>query len=342
MSLTRRTFLKGSVLIPTALPLLGTAAAGATDNHDSAGNEGTLKDGKKHNPIHPDGNLSPISIFSKALHFLHFEEMAETVAGMGFDGIDLTVRPEGHVLPENVERDLPEAIRIFKKYNLQVYSIVTTIRDAEDPLTERILATAGKLGIGHYRMDWIRYNDLIPVEQDLANIEKSLIKLSALNAKYKIYGGYQNHSGRLGNQTVFGGPVWDLGMILKKINSPWLGCQYDIYHATAEAVTSWPSGFRFITPHIRSIALKDFKWNQADGRKKEPVPMGKGLIDFAAYFRMLKQAGVNVPISIHCEYGEHGQGRNFINDRQRSSICEKSDEQLITHTGRVLPGIINQ
>ena len=33
--------------------------------------------------------------------------MAEVVAENGFDGADLTVRPGGQVLPENVEKDLP-------------------------------------------------------------------------------------------------------------------------------------------------------------------------------------------------------------------------------------------
>ena len=43
-----------------------------------------------------------IHIFSKHLQFLIYKDMAEAAAEMGFDGIDLTVRPNGHVLPERV------------------------------------------------------------------------------------------------------------------------------------------------------------------------------------------------------------------------------------------------
>jgi L-ribulose-5-phosphate 3-epimerase len=44
----------------------------------------------------------PVYIFSKHLQFLGYEDMAQAAAEIGFDGIDLTVRPGGHVPPETV------------------------------------------------------------------------------------------------------------------------------------------------------------------------------------------------------------------------------------------------
>ena len=55
-----------------------------------------------------------VSVFSKHLQFLNWEEMAQTAAAIGFDGIDLTVREGGHVLPERVEHDLPKAAEIIR------------------------------------------------------------------------------------------------------------------------------------------------------------------------------------------------------------------------------------
>ena len=53
----------------------------------------------------PMGNLvkSPweINLFSKHLHWANYEDMAKIVSEIGFDGIDLTVRPKGHVEPEH-------------------------------------------------------------------------------------------------------------------------------------------------------------------------------------------------------------------------------------------------
>ena len=49
--------------------------------------------------------------FTKHLPLTSYKELAGTLRSMGFPGADLTVRPRGHVLPENVGRDLPLPIR---------------------------------------------------------------------------------------------------------------------------------------------------------------------------------------------------------------------------------------
>ena len=49
-----------------------------------------------------------ISVFSKHFQWTNCREMAAIAKEVGFDGIDLTVREGGHVLPERVEADLPK------------------------------------------------------------------------------------------------------------------------------------------------------------------------------------------------------------------------------------------
>jgi hypothetical protein len=49
-------------------------------------------------------------VFSKCLQWLDYPGMAGITAEAGFDGVDLTVRAGGHVLPERVEEDLPKAV----------------------------------------------------------------------------------------------------------------------------------------------------------------------------------------------------------------------------------------
>src|ERR1700737_1624160 len=92
---SRRSFLKSSILAGTLFPL-------AFDNISSVLQDKT------------DTRLK-IYIFSKHLQFLNYKDMAEAAAEMGFDGVDLTLRPRGHVLPENVEMDLPKAVEAMHK-----------------------------------------------------------------------------------------------------------------------------------------------------------------------------------------------------------------------------------
>jgi len=68
-------------------------------------------------PEGPPTNLEPlkVSVFSKHLQFLNYRDLAEAAAEIGFDGIDLTVRPGGHVLPERVADDLPRAVEAIRQ-----------------------------------------------------------------------------------------------------------------------------------------------------------------------------------------------------------------------------------
>ena len=59
-----------------------------------------------------------IHLFSKHLQFLNYKDMSEAAKEMGFDGVDLTVRPKGHVLPERVTEDLPRATEAMKHFGL--------------------------------------------------------------------------------------------------------------------------------------------------------------------------------------------------------------------------------
>lgn len=78
------------------------------------------------------GIKHPVTIFSKHLQWLNYNDMAALAKKMGFDGVDLTVRPGGHVLPENAEKDLPRAVNAIRDKGLEVYSITTNITDPDD------------------------------------------------------------------------------------------------------------------------------------------------------------------------------------------------------------------
>ncbi|NMC38828.1 MAG: sugar phosphate isomerase/epimerase [Bacteroidales bacterium] len=326
MRTTRRAFLNKSFFAATGI------AAGLNQNiiiHDLPGFSG--KPALKSESA--DNDAFKISIFSKHLQWLDYEGMAKAIADMGFDGADLTVRPGGHVLPENVSTDLPKAVEALAKYGKKVYMITTSVIDADDPISEKVLKTASSLGIKHYRTGYLHYKDKNPVREDAALFEKQLARLAALNAKYSISGEYQNHSGNYGQGIYFGAPIWDLAAALEKINSPWLGSQYDVYHATVEGANAWSVGLRLISKYIRSADIKDFKWKENDGKVRSvTVPLGEGMVDFKTFFALLKEHSVSVPLSIHYEYplggAEHGDRKLTMSKEDVLAAMNKDLEML--------------
>lgn len=239
-----------------------------------------------------------INLFSKHLQFLGYEEMAEAAAMAGVDGVDLTVRPGGHVLPEKVEQDLPRAAKAIRDAGLELIMMTTAITDPDDPVTEKILGVASELGIRYYRTGWFRYDRSMAIMENVDLFRERITRLAVLNEKHGLHGAYQNHSG-----TWFGAPVWDLWQVIRDLDPQWTGCQYDIRHAVVEGARSWPLGLELLRDHIRCMVIKDFHWSREQGEWEiRNVPLGNGMVDFRAYFKMLRELDISGPISLHIEY----------------------------------------
>lgn len=239
-----------------------------------------------------------ICLFSKHLQWLNYEEMAATVSEIGFDGVDLTVRPGGHVLSENIQSDLPKAVSAIKKAGLKVPMMTTRITSSQDHDTEKILDTAAQLGMTHYRMGYLKYDHKLSIPQNLDIYRRSIEKLARLNEKYKIHGAYQNHDG-----SNVGSAVWDLWLLFKDLDPQWIGCQYDVRHATVEGGHSWQLAMRLLAEYIQSTVIKDCVWLNNKGKwNDQSVPLGEGMVDWDLYFKLLSELDISGPISLHYEY----------------------------------------
>lgn len=239
-----------------------------------------------------------ISFFSKQLHWLDCKDAFAAAAELGLDGLDLTVRPKGHVLPERAEEDLPRAAEAARANGLRLDTIVTAIASPDEPHAEKILRTAAKLGVRYYRTNWYKYEKDAPIEKSLAEIEARLRALAQLNKDCGIRGNVQNHAG-----AYFGAAIWDLWHVLRNINSEWIGSQYDIRHATVEGLGCWQLGLAAIMPHIQTLNFKDFAFQEKDGKTVvENVPLGTGLVDYKRFVKLLSGPAASAPVSLHSEY----------------------------------------
>jgi len=238
--------------------------------------------------------------FSKPLQWLGYDALAETLAQAGFGGIDLAVRPGGHVLPEKAGQDLPRAVEAARKQGLKVDMIVTAITAADEPLAERVLKTAAQCGVRVYRTGYLRYGEGRGVGEELEAFRGTFAALEKLNRTCGITGCYQNHRGM--GELNFGGVLWDLHAALKGLDPRWIGCQFDVLHASAEISDSWVTGMRLMAPYIRSTCLKDYAWTGEGKRRLLCVPAGEGAVVWKRYFELVKELRVGGPVSVHCEW----------------------------------------
>jgi len=284
MNLSRRELLAGTAAGLAATPLAGIAKRS----------------------LHPNEKRFQTCIFSKYLQWLDYEGMAKTTAELGFDGVDLTVRRKGHVLPERVEDDLPKAVEAIKAAGIEPLMIVTDINDPDDPKTESVLKTASTLGIKYYRLGYYVYPEDRSIPATLKEVKPKLRDLAAINKHFNIHGACQNHAG----SRYVGSPIWDLWELIKDLDPKYMGCQFDIRHATVEGGQAWPLHLRVMSKHIRSLAVKDFRWEKRNNRWRTiNCPLGEGAVDYIGYLQLLKKLSIVGPVSVHYEYDLGGANR---------------------------------
>jgi sugar phosphate isomerase/epimerase len=267
-----------------------------------------------------------ISVFSKHLQFLDWAAMAEAAAEMGFDGVDLTLRKGGHVLPERAETDLPKVAAIIRQAGLALPTITAGITDTDTPQAESMLRAISGVGITHYRWGGFEYVDHKPIPDQLPDFTRRAARLAELNRKYNLCAMYHTHSGM-----EVGSSIWDLWVILKDLDHTRVGVNLDISHATIEGgLGAWIKNVRLITPLMRGVALKDFRWGRNDKGEWRPqwCPLGEGMVNFKLFFAMLKEANFSGPAQLHFEYplggAEHGS-RNPTMEKAKILAAMKRD-----------------
>jgi sugar phosphate isomerase/epimerase len=244
-------------------------------------------------------NRPALCLFSKHLPKLNYAELAQTVKQMGFDGVDLTVRAGGHVLPERATEDLPRAVDAIRGQGLAVPMITTGLISAADPAARPTLATAGRLGVPFFKLGYWQYSTGISIESRIAEVRRDAAALVALGKEQGVAAGYHNHSGN-----YVGAAVWDIRSIIGDMDPRWIGYYFDPCHATAEGGEGgWQISLRMVLPRIKMIAIKDFFWQKRAGKwEMRMCPLGEGMVRWPEFFAALWEARFTGPISMHVEY----------------------------------------
>ena len=264
-----------------------TAAAGAASFLSARGVRGATQPGFR----------GTLCFFSKHLPGMDARRLARTLKTLGFGGVDLTVRPGGHIDPKRVAQDLPPFVEGIRQEGLTVPMITTEILSDADPVARPTLETAAALKIPFFKPGYYRYAFAdARKERDAAAAQVRTV--AALAARHGVHMGFHNHSGYIG------GNIWDIVTVMDTLDPKWTGYYFDIRHAVVEGGDGgWKTAFNLAAPRLSMIALKDFYWEKtATGWRIKNCPMGEGMVNWKAYFALLAKARFHGPVSMHLEY----------------------------------------
>ncbi|HEV8541147.1 MAG TPA: TIM barrel protein [Verrucomicrobiae bacterium] len=247
------------------------------------------------------GELSTLICFIKPFQNLPFDQIADTVAEVGWAGAEIPVRQDGTIQPARVEEDLPRLAEALAKRKIEFTIIATDAEDADDALTQKVLQTAAKAGIRRYRTKHLRYDLKKPIPPQLENFRAKIRGLAALNKELHLQGTIQNHSGN----NYLGAPVWDIWEIIRDLDPKHMAMYFDIGHATLEGGLSWPLQVKLMESYFATVSVKDFTWNKSQKSahrwQADWCPLGEGMVQ-PEFFKSLKQSGFLGPLSQHFEY----------------------------------------
>ena len=130
----------------------------------------------------------PFTLFTKPWPGKALPELGSFVRNLGFDGIELPVRPGFQVPPENVKKGLPAAVKILADAGLKIGSIA-------GPTDDATMAACAASGIPIIRI-MVPIPDGVNYLAAIEDYQREWDKLVPLAEKHGVAIGVQNHNGR--------------------------------------------------------------------------------------------------------------------------------------------------
>ena len=247
--------------------------------------------------------MSPLGAFTKSFQEWPIETVCERFAAIGLDGLDLTVRPGGHIEPENAAAELPRAVRAAEGHGLRVLFLTTAITDAGEG-SDRLLGAAADSGIPAVKLGYFRPNKT-PLADRIGEVKRTLNDIAVLAGTRGVKPCVHTHSGDY--VPSHGTMLWEL---LRDLPPDRIGAYADTLHMHLEGGgAGWRQGLRLLAPWLTLCAVKNYALEPA-GRadsgqrrwKETVVPVADGVSDIPAFLAELRRLDFTGPVSLHSEY----------------------------------------
>jgi sugar phosphate isomerase/epimerase len=222
-------------------------------------------------------------------------ELGRFVHELGFDGVELPVRPGFQVVPARVREDLPGVAKQLADEDVRIFSVA-------GPADEPAIATCGELGIPFIRV-MVQVGD----EGYLAAIENTKREYDALVPLLEKYGvalGVQNHCGQ------FVGSAVGLRQIIEPYDPKHVCAVWDAAHTTLDGEP--PNlAIEILWSHLRMVNLKNAIYRRENGPEAEDVQWKSywttgrhGLLSWPDVAEELKRRGWTGIVCLTAEYSD--------------------------------------
>ena len=254
--------------------------------------------------------------FTESFQGWPIPKVCEKFRAIGLDGLDLTVRPGGHIAPENVVTELPLAVRSAEDHGVRISMLSTAINDA-DATAEKILAVAGEHGIRRIKLGYHRYTRFGHLLEEMNESRSRIERIAKLAAKFNVLPCVHIHSGAL---IPSGGAAAYL--LFRDLSPTEVGAYVDPMHMTIEGgIDGWRQGLDLLRPWIALSSLKNCLWrsNGCDefGQQRwapKKCPLADGIAPIPDYLQRVREGGYHGIYTLHSEYTDKNSWKQLTID----------------------------
>ena len=242
----------------------------------------------------------PVCLYSQALIDIPYIDLPMVVQDLGFDGVDLTVQPGGHVLPEKAGVSLMPALEAFTGVGLDVPMITTALTSLEDTTAQDILGLASFIKVPFFRPGHWKFTGSPAIEMQLILVQRQVSGLAELARATGMVMGIHNFV-----EGTEGAAVADINRVIRPMDARLVGYDFDAAYATVQGgAAGFAPALAQALPRLKMVSVRDFKWvEQAGGaRRRIACPLGEGVVEWGPFFAALAKARFAGPISVQVDH----------------------------------------
>ncbi|MBP88596.1 MAG: hypothetical protein CMJ64_18085 [Planctomycetaceae bacterium] len=245
-----------------------------------------------------------VCTYTEHFQSLPIPEVCKIFKRIGVDGLDLTVRPGGHIDPKDAKNELPGAVKAARDHGLEIMMLTTGIA-APDRHAEEIVATCQKLGIERIKLGYYPVGQFGNLAKRLDDVRRQLDAVVKLTTKYDVRPCVHLHSGPTIPSSGF--MLYDL---IREMPPDRIGAYLDSYHMTITGgAGGWRQAIDLLSPWMSLVALKNFQWHRdgRDGRGQQAwhtdyCRLEDGIAPIPDFISTVQQAGYRGFYTLHTEY----------------------------------------
>jgi sugar phosphate isomerase/epimerase len=240
-----------------------------------------------------------LAVFVKPWKTLSLQELGAHVRRLGFEWIELPVRPGFACQPETIETDLPHAVEVLGSQGVRILNVTV-----DTPLDdERLYAACAAAGVTLNRVMFrCRERNYWEAEAEARRTLDAAVKLCE---RYNVRIGVQNHVGGFVGVHEFG-----LYHLLKDYDPRYFGAIWDAAHNALEGMAP-ELALDVIGDRLMIVNLKNAFWQRMTGPEAAVAEWKvywtsgrQGRANWPRVVAKLRQIRYTGPICLTAEYSD--------------------------------------